>query len=114
MPDKVVSAVAASFGATALISTLFKDYNGWNEGQKAIINNTNLDYDVSINVTNGTITKTYSVENNYWSIDCPHEEAFGDLFEEAIYAAKSIIDRNWNRTILKTENFSDGFIGLMI
>lgn len=58
-----------------------------NAGQDAILTNTNLDVNVDIDINMEYYTDYYYFDMSTVSInvefDCPHEEAFGDFFDQA-------------------------------
>ena len=76
--------IATNITATVVAVALIAPYNNYNEGQKVLItDHLSGDVDVSVSITNDfNISYSSQLLSAYIYLQCPHEEAFGSLFDD--------------------------------
>ncbi len=90
--------IATNITGMVVVAALAEPFNNYNEGQKVLIkDHLSGDVDVSVRVTNDfNISYRSQLLSAYIYLQCPHEEAFGSLFDDVKNIGRQFAEKAFN------------------
>lgn len=98
MANPKADRIATNITGTVVVAALTAPWGNYNEGQKVLIKDHLSGYvDVSVRVENDfNISYRSTLLSSYIDFQCPHEEAFGSLFDDAKNIGKQFAEKAFN------------------
>lgn len=94
MANSSTEKVANLAGAVAAIDVISVAYLDFNEGMKTIIENSlDIKSQADITITEFGDYKSATLNNYYIELDCDYPELYGEIFQEAEYAARETVEQ---------------------
>lgn len=94
LDSSIEEKVAELAGAVAAIDVIYDAYPDFNEGMKTIIENSlDIEAQADITITEFGDYKSATLNNYYIELDCDYPELYGEIFQEAEYAARETVEQ---------------------